>query len=101
MQIYNMGIDQTSQKPSLDVTFAIKNGGKVVEEVKGTAANSEQFFYGQRVVLLGKIPLNQTTPGKYTLEIRVLDNISNRKAAQTTEFKIKEPIVKPLTAAIP
>ena len=101
MQIYNMEIDQTSQKPLLDVSFAIKSNGKVVEEIKGAAANSEQFFYGQRVVLLGKIPVNPTAPGRYTLEVKVVDNISNRTTTQSTDFKIKEPIVKPLTAAIP
>jgi GWxTD domain-containing protein len=101
MQIYNMGVDQSSQKPSLDITFAIKKDGKVVEEVKGAAANSEQFFYGQRVVLVGKIPMKATEPGKYTLDIKVQDNISNRTVTTSTDFKVKEPLVKPLVAVTP
>jgi GWxTD domain-containing protein len=101
MQIYNMEIDQTSQKPSLNVNFLIKKEGKVIEEVKGVAANSEQFFYGQRVVLLGRIPMKTAEPGKYTLEIKVLDNISNRAVTTAADFKVKEPLVKPLVAANP
>ena len=101
MQIYNMEIDQTSQKPSLDVTFTVKSGNKVVEEIKGTGANSEQFFYGQRVVLLGKIPIKNVIPGKCSLEIRVLDNISHRTVVTSTDFKVKEPDAKKLMAATP
>ena len=101
MQIYNMEIDQTSQKPSLDITFTVKSGDKVVEEIKGTPTNSEQFFYGSRVVLLGKIPLKNVVPGKYSLEIRVLDNISNRTVTTSTDFKVKESIVQKLVAETP
>jgi GWxTD domain-containing protein len=97
MQIYNMEIDQTNQKPSLDITFSIKNGGKVVEEIKAGASNSEQFFYGPRVVLLGKIPLKEdVAPGKYTMEIKVLDNISNRTLTTSANFLVKESVVQRL-----
>jgi GWxTD domain-containing protein len=92
MQIYNMEIDQTSQKPSLAVTFTVKSNGKIVEELKNTPINSEQFFYGLRVVLLGKVPLQGIAPGKYTLEIKVVDNIGNRTVSTSTDFKIKEPV---------
>lgn len=101
MQIYNMEIDQTSQKPSLDITFTVKNGDKIVEEIKGTASNSEQFFYGPRVVLIGKIPLKTETPGKYTLQITVLDNISNRSVITSADFKVKESVVQKLLVQNP
>jgi hypothetical protein len=92
MQIYNMAIDQTSLKPSLDVTFILRNEGKIVEEVKSHPDNSAQFFYGQRVVVLGKIPLNAVAPGKYTLELKVLDNIANRTISTMADFKVSEPV---------
>lgn len=101
MQIYNMEIDQTNQKPSLDITFAVRNGDKVVEEIKGTASNSEQFFYGPRVVLIGKIPLKIETPGKYTLQISVRDNISNRSVVTSADFKVKESVVQKLLVQNP
>ncbi len=92
MQIYGMGIDQTNQRPSLDVSFELKSNGKVVEDLKNTPVNSEQFFYGPRVVLVGKIPLKGVPPGKYTLEIRVRDNIGNRTLSTSTDFKVTEPV---------
>ena len=101
MQIYNMQIDQTSQKPSLEISFAIKKDGKVLEEVNATPANSEQVFYGLRVVLLGRIPLKIAEPGKYTLEIKVLDTIANRTVSTVTDFKILEPPAQKLLASTP
>ncbi len=92
MQVYNMDIDQTNQKASLEVTFTIKNGDKVVEELKGSPFNSEQIFYGQRVVVLGKIPLNAVGPGKYKLEIKVVDTISNKTVSTMTDFKVNPPV---------
>jgi len=92
MQIYDMQIDQTSQKPSLDITFLIKEKDKVVEEIKATPENAQQFFYGPRVVLLGKIPLKETTAGKYTLEIRVRDNIANRTISTSADYRVMKPV---------
>jgi GWxTD domain-containing protein len=91
MQIYGMGVDQTNERPSLEVSFLIKQHGKVIEEIKSSALNSEQFFYGQRVILIGRIPLKEKAPGKYSLEIRVLDKISNSSLSTTSEFKIINP----------
>jgi GWxTD domain-containing protein len=91
MQIYNMGIDQTNEKPSLDVSFAIKKDGKIVEEFKSSANNSEQFYYGLRIVLVAKLPLKGYAPGKYMLEVKVLDNISNKTVTTSTDFTVKDP----------
>jgi GWxTD domain-containing protein len=100
MQIYNMQIDQTSQEPSMDITFVIKKDDKIVEEHPSTPQNSQQFFYGLRVVLLGKLTLDTIEPGKYTLEIRVRDNIANSSISTSTDFTILEQ-VKEITAANP
>jgi GWxTD domain-containing protein len=88
MQIYNMEVDQTKQRPLLDVAFLLKSNGKLVEEIKTTAFNSEQLFYEKRVVLVGKIPLKSIPPGKYTLEIKVQDTIANRSLSTSTDFRV-------------
>ena len=94
MQIYGMEIDQATQNPSLEVEYVIKKGGQVIKTIQPTPMNSEQFFYGPRVVLVGRIPHGQEAPGKYQLEIRVLDKISNNKLSTTTDFTIKDPPVQ-------
>jgi GWxTD domain-containing protein len=92
MQVYNATIDQTSLKPSLEIIYTIKADGKVVEELEDLAGNSVQFFSGQRVVVLGKIPLKALAPGKYSLEVKVADLISNRSVVAAADFKVNEPI---------
>jgi len=56
VQVYNATIDQTSLKPELEVTFTVKSAGKVVESMQDLAGGSIQFFSGQRIVVIGKIP---------------------------------------------
>jgi len=92
LQIYNAGVDQATLKPSLEVTFTLKSDGKVVEELADLGGESVQFFSGQRIVILGKIPLTEINPGKYTLEVKVLDKVSNRSLVNETQFKVNEPV---------
>jgi hypothetical protein len=88
LQVYNATLDQTSLKPALEVKYSVKSAGKIVEELTDLAGDSIQFFSGQRVVVLGKIPLKDVSPGKYSLEIQVMDKISNRSLTATTAFKV-------------
>jgi GWxTD domain-containing protein len=89
LQIYNAAIDQTSLKPSLDVSYTIKKEGKIVAELQDNAGKSIQLISGLRVVLLKQIPLRGMNPGAYTLEIEVTDTIMNRSIKTSANFKIK------------
>jgi len=91
MQVYGMEIDQATQDPSLEIEYVIKKGGQVIETIQASPENSEQFYYGVRVVLIGRLPLVNKAPGNYQLDIRVLDKISNNRLTTTTNFTIKEP----------
>ena len=92
MQIYNVAIDQTNLKPSVEVKFAVKKDGKTVEELEDLAGNSMQFFSGERVVVLAQIPLENVTPGEYKLEVMVRDKITGGTLTNSTDFRVKEPI---------
>jgi GWxTD domain-containing protein len=99
LQIYNVAIDQTSLKPSLDVSYVVKKDGKVIEEIQDNAGKGVQLVSGQRVVLLKDIPLAGIGPGTYTLEIEATDNILMRKVSTSTVFKINQPAVPAISAA--
>ncbi len=90
LQIYNATMDQTSLKPSLEISYTIKSGGKVVRELKDNAGNSIQFFSGVRIVVLGTIPIQDLAPGKYTLSIGIKDLIANREVQSDADFKVVE-----------
>lgn len=91
MQIYNAAIDQTTMKPSLEVTYTMKKGDKILAQVEDNSGTTIQLSSGERVVLLAQIPLDNIMPGDYTLEISVLDAIANRTHVASTNFKVIEP----------
>ncbi len=101
LQVYNAAIDQTSLKPSLDVTYTLKKDGKVIEMLQDNSGKGIQLFSGIRVVLLKQIPLKAIPLGNYTLEIEVVDNIANRKASTSTNFVINEPAAPAISAVNP
>jgi GWxTD domain-containing protein len=94
IQVYNVAIDQTTLKPSMEVTFTVKKDGKVIDEFKDLGGKFVELFSERRVVLLGNIPLSSVAPGKYTLEVKVVDNISNHTISTSTDFKVKEGVEK-------
>jgi hypothetical protein len=95
LQVYNAMIDQTSLQPAVEVTYTVKSGETVVEQLQDLAGKSVQFFSGERVVVIGNIPLKDVPAGKYKLEISVLDRISNRTLSTEATFSV---IAKPVTA---
>jgi GWxTD domain-containing protein len=93
VQVYNGTIDQASLKPSIEVIYTIKTSeGKVLEQLQDLSGKSVQFFSGQRLVIVNQIPLKDFTPGKYVLEIKLQDMISNQTVNCTTDFRVNEPI---------
>jgi len=96
VQVYNATIDQTSLKPAIEVTYTIKSGDKVIEQRQDLAGSSVQFFSGQRVVVVGSIPLKEFAAGTYKLEISVTDQISSRSLTTSTDFKV---LALPVTQA--
>ncbi|NWG13920.1 MAG: GWxTD domain-containing protein [Acidobacteria bacterium] len=96
VQIYNATIDQTSLKPAIEVTYTIKSGDRIVEQLQDLAGSSVQFFSGQRVVVIGSIPLKGIASGDYKVEISVQDLISNRSLTTAADFKVLD---QPVTTA--
>lgn len=92
MQVYNVAIDQTNLKPSVEVTFTVKKDGKVLDELKDMSGTSMQFFSGERVVVLASIPLKEVSPGEYSLAVTVLDKITGNTLTNSTDFKVNEPV---------
>ena len=89
LQVYNATIDQTSLKPTIEVTYTVKAGGKVVQQLADLGGESVQFFSGQRIVVVGRLPIKDFAPGKYTLEVLVTDKVTNQSVVATTDFTVK------------
>jgi hypothetical protein len=87
MQIYNLGIDEKTHKPSLDVRYRIEKAGKLVLELPewaGTLSKASQQFTIART-----IGLQSFTPGKYTVQVQVTDNINHQTISPSAPFELR------------
>jgi len=91
LQVYNAQMDQTTLEPSLQISYLIKSGDKVVVDVEDTKGRTVQFTSGQRVVIVGQIPVKDLALGKYSLEIKIQDRISQQTLLTQAEFQVVSP----------
>lgn len=87
-QVYNATIDQTTLEPSVEITYGVKSGDRVIEEIKDAAGSTVQFFSGQRLVVVSRIPLQTVAPGEYLLDVRVHDKIADKTLLVSAPFKV-------------
>ena len=91
LQIYHAAVDQSTLEPSLQISYVVKSGDQVLLNLEDPKGRTVQYASGQRVVVVGAISTKGLVPGKYTLEIRVLDKISNRTLTAGSEFQVIPP----------
>jgi GWxTD domain-containing protein len=88
LQVYNTAYDQTTLEPSLQISYLIKSGDKVVQDIEDAKGKTVQFTSGQRVVIVAQIPVQNLSPGNYSLEIKVLDRIANKSLVTNADFHV-------------
>ena len=93
-QLYNVGIDQTSLRPSLQVSYTVLRSGEPVVEVIDEEGESVQFFSDQRVVLIRKLPVESLESGDYRVKVTVRDEITNQVVTVRDNFQILRPSIQ-------
>ena len=91
LQVYNAGIDQTTLAPSLQVGYQVMRGDQVIVELSDESGEAVQFFSGQRVVLIKKLPLERLSQGKYQLVVEVQDRIKKQRVTARDRFQVSPP----------
>jgi GWxTD domain-containing protein len=88
MQVYNVGTDQTTLRPSVDVQYVLmkdgKEVGKTTEDWQGLAD------YGQRLTLARLIDTRNLAAGEYTIEVRIRDRVSNQSLSKNDRFTVTQ-----------
>jgi len=86
MQVYNLGIDDKTKKPSLNVQYEVEKDGKTLldqpEDAKNLKGASQQF------TVIKKMALQPLAPGKYTVQIKVTDNIKKQSVSPSATFEV-------------
>ena len=89
MQVYNLGIDEKSKQNSAMIQYQIIDLGSnkavldMQEDSKKLSASSDQ------VTLERSVPLANLQPGKYQINIKVNDSVSNQVIAQSAPFTVE------------
>jgi GWxTD domain-containing protein len=88
MQVYNLGIDEKTHKPSLHVRYQVEKDGKLLldqpEDDAKLKKASQQFTVAQRLM-----DLQGLTPGEYIVRIRVTDNIKKQTVSPSASFELR------------
>jgi GWxTD domain-containing protein len=87
MQVYNLGLDAKTHKPSLDVEYDLLKDGKSLLAQAEDAAKLKDA--SQQFTLEKQMPLRVLQPGKYTVQIKVTDNIKKQTVSPSTTFEVQ------------
>ncbi len=86
MQVYNLGIDPKTHRPSVDITYDITKDGKpVLDEAEDT---SQWKTAVQQITLEKQLPLQSLAPGKYNVQIKVTDKVRNQTLTPAASFQL-------------
>lgn len=87
MQVYNLGVDSESHRPSLDVQYQISKDGKPLLDQPEDASKWAQPV--QQITLEKQLPLKSLAPGKYSVQIKVTDNVRKQTISPTATFELR------------
>jgi len=88
LQVYNTGIDQTTLRPAVDVTYVLMKDGK---EILRQAENWEGLSdSGQRLTLARMIPTTSLAAGDYELKIKIKDRVSSQTLEPSAKFTVTQ-----------
>jgi GWxTD domain-containing protein len=90
LQVYNLGLDQKTNKPSATVEYQVVNTATNQHVLDLTETTGQMGNIGDQVTLAKSIPLSQLDPGVYQVTIKVNDQISKQTISPTAKFVVQQ-----------
>jgi GWxTD domain-containing protein len=88
-QVYNLKIDENTHKNNASLDIQIFQGN---QSVKHVVQNSEQLHQsGEQMTVQESLPPATLPPGKYRIEIKTTDAVSNQSISRSAEFTVMPP----------
>src|SRR5262247_155382 len=78
MQVYNVGIDQATLRPSADIEYVISQKSKEVMRIKEDGKGGLGSINSQQMTLARLVPLKDFKPGFYDIQVVIKDNVLNQ-----------------------
>jgi GWxTD domain-containing protein len=89
MQVYNLGVDDKTHKPSATFEFDIINVATNKPVVQKTESTETMGNVGEQVTLQKSIASANLQPGVYRIDIKVNDNISKQTIDPSATFAVE------------
>jgi hypothetical protein len=89
MQVYDLGIDQKTHKPSATFEYNIINLATNKSIVQKSESTDSMGNVGEQVTLQKSIPTAALHPGIYKIEIKVNDKISKQTVDPSAVFQVE------------
>jgi GWxTD domain-containing protein len=89
MQVYNLGVDEKTHKPSATFEFDIVNIATNKAVVQKTESTETMGNVGEQVTLQKSIAAANLQPGVYRIDIKVNDNVSKQTIDPSATFAVE------------
>jgi GWxTD domain-containing protein len=89
MQVYNLGLDEKTHKPSATFEYDIVNMATNKSVVQKVESTDQMGSVGEQVTLQKTIAAANLQPGVYKIEIKVNDNISKQTVDPSAVFAVE------------
>jgi GWxTD domain-containing protein len=90
LQVYNLGVDQKTNKPSATVEYQVVNTVTNKHVLDFTESTAQMGNVGEQVTLGKSLQLSQLDPGIYQVTIKVNDQISKQTISPTAKFSVQQ-----------
>jgi hypothetical protein len=89
MQVYNLGVDEKTHKPSATFEYDIVNMATNKPVVQKTETTDSMGNVGEQITLQKSIASGNLPPGLYRIQIKVNDNISKQVVDPSAVFAVE------------
>lgn len=89
MQVYNLGVDEKTKKPSATVQYDLVNLQTNKSVVTSQESTDQMPKVGDQMTLEKSLALNSMEPGLYRLTVKVDDKVNNQTLTRSTPFQVE------------
>ena len=89
MQVYNLGVDEKTNKPSATFEYQVVNTANNQAVVTSSESTDQMGNLGDQVTLEKQVSLTALEPGTYQVTVRVSDNVSKQSIAPSAKFVVE------------
>jgi len=89
MQVYNLGLDDKTHKPSATFEYDTVNAATNKEVVHAVESSDKMGNVGEQVTLQKAVQAANLDPGTYRIQIKVSDNVSKQTLDPSATFAVE------------